>query len=97
MSKKLYIIVALVFLYGSAYASADSSKVADENKIPYRFYYEDGTQIAPQYIEIIHQKDCCPDGWRYDNQEWRKMNTFPERPAHYKDPEHGSNGGISRA
>ncbi len=99
MSKKLYIIVALVFLCGSVRAS-DSLYLdwsQEDAKVPYRIYDSDGDKLPPQAIEVIHQKDCCPYGWKFNIYEWWDIKTFPTPPEYDRDPVHGSNGGISRA
>ena len=97
---KVTMIIILGLLFSAALAE-DTSKVQsywkDENNVLIRLFYFDGSLMQYQDVKIMHLKDCCPDGWRFDNQEWRKMFYFPVEPEYYNDPEYGPNGGFSIA
>lgn len=65
-----------------------------DSKVPYRYFDTRGYQLAPQVIELIHSKDCCPYGWKFNVGEWEKIKVWPVAPKYDNDPVHGSNGGY---
>ena len=49
--------------------------------------------VPPALQRRLHEKDCDPNGWKYDLWEWMRM----APPRYYKSPIHGSNGGWALA
>lgn len=97
-SMKITMIIVLGFLFISTAIAQDSAGYWKNTKdVPKRLYYDDGSLMTPQDIELVHDKDCCPDGWKFNCGEWESIYFFPIEPAYYDDPENGSNNGYSFA
>lgn len=76
---------------------ADNGAWRDAKDVPVRIYYDDGALMPPQDIKLIHEKDRCIYGWKFNSGEWESMYSFPVEPEYYNDPQYGSNGGYSIA
>jgi len=88
-----YTVISFGLFLSSLAYGADSSAVKKPEP-PVRYFDKIGNRLAPQTIQIIHEMDCDPNGWRFNAQEWRMMKDGGMiLPRYYKDPEHGSNGG----
>lgn len=88
---KKYILMFV--LIGSMKAfGADADTVTHKApEPPVRLYYLDGEPIEPEWVPIIHEKDCNEFGWKFRGYEWKKVTD--DIPEYLNNPDHGSNNG----
>lgn len=83
----------ITLLYATKSYCADSTATKPRSEPPVRYFYRDGSPIEPEWVPIIHEKDCNENGWRFRGYEWKEH----IEPEYLFDPEHGSNGGWAIA
>lgn len=96
---KTIIIAAIILFSVNATEAADTTATHKAPRIvPVRYFYDTGNRIPTQLIEITHERDSDPNGWKWDDWEWMQMKRgILTVPAYYNDPIHGSNNGIDWA
>jgi hypothetical protein len=74
-----------------------SVKSSEEDKPKMRLFDSDGFPIYKERLEMMFQKDCDPNGWKYDMGEWEYLITGKHSvPAYYFDESRQQdNGGYS--
>lgn len=96
--KKYFFLASLIAF--SLPALSDEVDKALPTKPPVRTQSEEGWPIPTDDIPLVYDKDCDPNGWRFNIDEWLQMcsqgiTTAPLAvPRYYRNPINGSNGGY---